>query len=185
MSTTSVSTESVKEDIRSILDGTADRDFEQTAVALLRSLGYVSERTLNGQSGEPADLIRSLAEPNFGGPGLTGTQSERAFLNNAQSVRILFQFTGSEIQARMQPGMFDPTDFDTGNARSFLFAAVELNEDSYTRGQYATFTRELNKHIQIPMVVLFRTPPTASPSPSSTADPTSATPAATYWAAFR
>ena len=157
MSTTSVSTESVKEDIRSILDGTADRDFEQTAVALLRSLGYVSERTLNGQSGKPADLIRSLAEPNFGGPGLTGTQSERTFLNNAQSVRILFQFTGSEIQARMQPEMFDPTDFDTGNARSFLFAAVELNEDSYPRGQYATFTRELNKHIQIPMVVLFRT----------------------------
>ena len=78
-------------------------------------------------------------------------------MDNAQSVRILFQFTGSEIQAQTQRGLFDATNFDTGNARSFLFAAVELNGNSYPRGQYAVFTRELNKHIQLPMVALFRT----------------------------
>ena len=157
MSATSVSTESVKEDIQTVLAGTAGGDFQQTAVALLRSLGYVSERTLGGQPGNPADFIRLLSEQTPAAPGLTGTQSERAFLDHAKSVRILFQLTGSEIQAQTQPGMSNPTEFDTGNSRSFLFAAVELNGYSYTRGQYAAFTRELNKHIQLPMVVLFCT----------------------------
>ena len=152
-----VSPESVKEDIRAVLSTVSDGDFQQAAVALLRSLGYHSERTLSGQTGDPADLIRSLAELDSGGPGLTGTQTERAFLDNAQSVRILFQFASSEIQAQAQPGMFDEAAFDMGIARSFLFAAVELNGDSYPRGQYAAFTRELNKHVQIPTVVLFRT----------------------------
>ena len=157
MSATSVSIESVKEDIRAVLSSVADGDFQQTAVALLRSLGYVSERTLSGQSSNPADLIRLLSEQTSGAPALTGTQSEGAFLDNAQSVRILFQFTSSEIGAQAQQELPDDGSFDTGNARSFLFAAVELNGDSYPRGQYATFTRELNKDIQIPMVVLFRT----------------------------
>ena len=157
MSTAIFSAESVKEDIRAVLSNVANGDFQQTAVALLRSLGYRSERTLPGQSGDPAGLIRSLSEQNPDAPGLTGTQSERAFLDNARSVRILFQFASSEIQAQAQPGMFDAATFDMGNARSFLFAAVELNGESYPRGKYAAFTRELNKHIQIPTVVLFRT----------------------------
>ena len=49
------------------------------------------------------------------------------------------------------------TDFDSGNARSFLFAAVELKDASYSRGDYATFAREVNKRWQIPTVVLFKT----------------------------
>ena len=157
MSTAIFSAESVKEDIRAVLSTVSDGDFQQTAVALLRSLGYRSDRTLSGQTDDPADLIRSLAELDSGGPGLTGTQTERAFLDNAQSVRILFQFASSEIQAQAQPGMFDEAAFDMGITRSFLFAAVELNGDSYPRGQYAAFTRELNKHVQIPTAILFRT----------------------------
>ena len=72
-------------------------------------------------------------------------------------MHILFQFTGSEIQAQTQSALFDAAGFDTGNARSFLFAAVQLTGDAYPRGRYAAFTRELNQHIQLPMVVLFRT----------------------------
>ena len=157
MSTLIVSPESVKEDIRAVLSNIADGDFQQTAVALLHSLGYASERTLGGETGNPADLIRLLSEQTPGTPGLTGTQSERAFLDNAQSARILFQFTSSEIGAQAQQELFNNSTFDTGNARSFIFAAVELKDDSYPRSRYAAFTRELNKRIQLPMVVLFRT----------------------------
>ena len=157
MSTTSVSIESVKEGIRSVLARAGGGDFQQTTIALLRSLGYVSERTLSGQPANPADLIRLLSEQTPGTPGLTGTQSERTFLDNVQSVRILFQLTGSEIETQTQRTLFEDSAFDTGNARSFIFAAVELKDDSYPRGRYAAFTRELNKRIQLPMVVLFRT----------------------------
>ena len=53
--------------------------------------------------------------------------------------------------------MFDGGGFDTGNAQSFLFAAVALRGSAYPRGRYAAFTRELNKRFPHPMVVLFRT----------------------------
>ena len=146
-----MSTQSTTNDIRTALSAAAADDFPELATALLGTLGYRSERTLTGQTGKPADFIQQFPAQN------PGTQWERSFLDNAQSVRILFQFTGSEIQAQTQQGLFAAIDFDTGNARSFLFAAVELNGNSYPRGQYAAFTRELNKHIRLPMVVLFRT----------------------------
>ena len=146
-----MSAQSTTNDIRTALSAAAADDFPELATVLLGTLGYRSGRTLTGQTGKPADFIQQFPAQN------PGTQSERSFLDNAQSVRILFQFTGSEIQAQTQRGLFDAADFDTGNARSFLFAAVELNGNSYPRGQYAVFTRELNKHIQLPMVALFRT----------------------------
>ena len=37
-----------------------------------------------------------------------------------------------------------------------MFASVELVGDSYPRGQYALFTREINKRFSIPTVVVFR-----------------------------
>ena len=143
--------QSTTTDIRTALSAAATGDFPELATALLGALGYRSERTLAGQTGKPSDFLQQFPAQN------PGAQSERFFLDNAQSVRILFQFTGSEIQAQTQQELFDAADFDSGNARSFLFAAVELNGDSYPRGQYAAFTRELNKHIRLPMVALFRT----------------------------
>ena len=80
------------------------------------------------------------------------------FADNAQSVRILFQFTDAEITSTTQRALLNDEGFSTGNARSFLFVAVELKGDNYARGQYVAFTREINKRWQIPTVVLFRTP---------------------------
>ena len=80
-----------------------------------------------------------------------------AFADNAQSVRILFQFTDAEITSTTQRALLNEDGFSTGNARSFLFVAVELKGDNYARGQYVAFTREINKRWQIPTVVLFRT----------------------------
>ena len=137
--------------IRGVLAQMARGPMPDSAADLLAALGYRSERTLPGQTGDPADFVHQYPSSN------PGTQSERALLDAAQSVHILFQFTGNEIQAQTQRALFDAAGFDTGNARSFLFAAVQLRGDAYPRGRYAAFTRELNRHIQLPMVVLFRT----------------------------
>ena len=130
-----------------------DGDFA-AAGALLDALGYRSDRIAGGQSGDAGDFVRQF-------PALApGTVGERDFLREVASVRILFQVTDSEIAAAVgQPGLLDDGGggFDTGNARSFLFAAVELGGDTYSRSGYAAFTREINKRIQVPTVVLFRT----------------------------
>ena len=123
-------------------------EWSKSAVHLLDVLGYRSERTLE-LSGSADDFIEQFPAAN------ENTKTEQAFCDNVQSVRILFQLTDAEIAA--QSALFDAGDFDAGNARSFLFAAVELNGTSYPRGQYATVTREINKRFPMPTVVLFKT----------------------------
>ena len=85
------------------------------------------------------------------------TQTERDFLSQAQSAQLLFQLTDHHVSESAQQTLFDGEGFNAGNAQSFLFAAVQLREDGYPRGRYAAFTRELNKRLPMPMVVLFRT----------------------------
>ena len=146
-----MSTASVRNAIGAALAAMVDRDLTAAATGLLNACGYRSERVLPDQSGDAGEFIRQLPNANL------DTQSAQAFLDNAQSMNVLFQFTGGEIQAETQRALFDAAGFDTGNARSFLFAVVQLRGDTYARGRYAAFTRELNKYLPMPMVVLFRT----------------------------
>ena len=127
-----------------------DGDFAEQAPRLLGVLGYRSERTLPGQSGRPADLLGNTAD----------TAEKRAFLEAATAALVLFQVTDQEIKgAGPQQRLIRDNSFDAdSNAKSFLFTAVELNGDGYSRGRYAAFTREINKCFPaIPAVVLFRT----------------------------
>ncbi len=126
-------------------------DWPASAAALLHTLGYRSERLLDEQSGDAGDFIRQLPAPT------PGAASERTFQANAQSLHIVSQITDDEIRAAMLPRPPDAAGFDTGNIRSFMFVAVELRGNAYARGEYAAFTREINKRWQIPTVVLFRT----------------------------
>ena len=126
-------------------------DWPAGATALLGALGYRSERIPAGQSGDPGDFIDQYPARN------RNTAAERDFREHARSVHILFQFTGGEIRDATQPALLDAVGFDPGNAGSFLFAAVQLRGDTYPRGEYAAFTRELNRHIRLPIVALFRT----------------------------
>ena len=127
-------------------------DFAAAAGNLLAVLGYRSERILTGQTGAAADLVASNPE----------TRSKAGFIAAARSARMLFQVTEAEISDAAQESLFDGregVDFSdfTDTQSSFVFAAVELNGDSYPRGRYAAFTREINKRFQMPAVVLFRT----------------------------
>ena len=147
--TTTVTT---AEAVRTALAATTAGVFAEKAANLLAALGYRSDHVPPGQPASVADFIAEHPAPN------PGTQSEEAFADNAQSVRILFQFTDAEITSTTQQALLNAERFSTGNARSFLFVAVELKGDNYARGQYVAFTREINKRWQIPTVVLFRTP---------------------------
>ena len=137
--------------IRSALAAIPTYDFLTAAKDLLEILGYQSERTLK-LSGHPEDFIQQFPAPN------ENTKTEQAFCENAQSVRFIFQLTSDEIASSNQQTLnFEAASFDKGNTSSFIFSAVELKKDTYARGQYAQFTREINKRLSQPSVVLFRT----------------------------
>ena len=72
-------------------------------------------------------------------------------------VQVLSQVTDTEIDLSSQRQLLGDEGYDPANIRSFVFAAVDLKQDTYPRGKYAQFAREINKRMGQPTVVLFRT----------------------------
>ena len=140
----------LRDSIQTALTSAGVGDFSQGAQTLLEALGYRSQLTLPGQTGNVEDFIASLPGAN------QGTKTEQEFLEEATSARILFQITDEEIRGSAQGRLFETSAFSYSNSRSLIFAAVELNDETYPRGRYAAFTREINKRFSMPAVVLFR-----------------------------
>ena len=133
-----------KEAIKSALAAIPTGDFLEKSKALLGTIGYRSELTLE-LSGTVHDFFEEFPPLN------PNTKTEQEFRKHAESAQIIFQFTKDEI--------IDEDiskSFDKGNNQSFLFCAVELKDNSYSRTKYAQFTREINKRLFAPTVILFR-----------------------------
>ena len=138
-----------KQEIESALAGMIDDDFLETSRELLAVLGYCSDRTAN-LPGTAEDFIRRFPARN------QNTDTEREFRKNIESVELVFQVTSEEIAPDDQPMLFEAPTFDEGYVRTFTFFAIELKDSDYPRGKYAQFTREVNKRLVMPVVVLFR-----------------------------
>ena len=135
-----------KEHIREALAAICTGPFLQTAKNLLATLGYRSDLT-EAFSGTAGDFIETF--PAFN----PNTQTEQALRNHAASIHFIFQLTDAEIDAETQQRL---ELFEGNDAESFFFFAVELKEKTYSRGAYAELTREINKRLIVPTVVLFR-----------------------------
>ena len=144
-----MTTGNISNEIKTALAVIKNGDLVEAGRRFLETLGYHSDRTLD-LSGSVDDFIAEFAAPN------PNTQTETRFRERAASARILFQYTESEITAA-QPSLLETGGFDKGDARSFMFIAVDLREGSYPRGAYVELTREINKRLLVPTVVLFRT----------------------------
>ena len=138
-----------KEAIKSALAALSTGDLLEKSKNLLATIGYRSERTLE-LSGSVDDFIREFEALNL------NTKTEQEFRKNAVSVKLVFQFTSDEIADDLQQTLFEAASFDKGNTDSFLFCAVELKDNTYSRTKYAEFTREINKRLGAPTVVFFR-----------------------------
>ena len=138
-----------KEAIKSALAAISAGDFLEKSKDLLATLGYCSERTIE-LSGTVDNFFEEFPALN------PNTKTEQEFRDNTESVKLVFQFTSDEIADDIQQRLFEAASFDKGNTDSFLFCAVELKDNTYSRTKYAEFTREINKRLGAPTVVLFR-----------------------------
>ena len=146
-------TDTTRDRILDVLRGFIDGDLLDAATDLLAELDYESDLTLE-LSGEVDEFIDQLPAIN------PGTQTEMRFREQVDSIKIIHQMTDNEIgsSASMQGILMDNDGtFDKGHNRSFIFIAVQLKGDVYSRGQYAEFTRETNKRFASPCVVVFKT----------------------------
>ena len=140
-----------KDTIKSALAAIPIGDFLEKSKELLATIGYHSERTLE-LSGTVQDFFEEFPAPN------PNTKTEQEFRNHVESVQLIFQFTKDEIDDDPQQlTLLESNSFDKGNISSFLFCAVELKDNNYSRTKYAEFTREINKRLFAPTVIIFRT----------------------------
>lgn len=122
------------------------------ATELYGALGYASRKTVE-LNGTPASF-REFVDRD----GRLETKRE-AQIEKWQRVDFLFQLTNDEIPILAQgtPDMFaGQQDYRTSIIESFVFLAIELTDEEWSRGALAGITREVNRLFPMPAVILFK-----------------------------
>ncbi len=110
---------------------------------LLEVLGYKSKRT--ARIGGVEDFLNRFAN----NCNLTEKQSD--LFTSWDGVEIVCQFSEGEFVQRSESG-----DYDQGRNESFLFIAVDLKMNSYTRMYLAETSRTVNRLFAMPVILFFR-----------------------------
>ncbi|WP_296710850.1 Eco57I restriction-modification methylase domain-containing protein [Rhodoblastus sp.] len=137
--------------VQSALKALITKPVKQAATELFAALGYASRKTVD-LDGEPSSFLR-FVDPAGGLAGKTAAQ-----IDQWRRVDFLFQLTNDEIPILAQGNrdLFQSQqDYRTSIIESFVFLAIELAGDEWTRGGLAGITREINRLFPMPAVILF------------------------------
>ena len=141
-----------KEEIKQALLQFADGNLADNAKHLLNVLGYESERTMNLDP-NTADSFLSA----FNLQDNHGFNPERALIAKWESIDVLFQLTEDEIGNNPNLEIdFGSGDIDDTRMESYLFFAIKLSGEQYSRTQLSQITREMNKAFGMPAMILFQ-----------------------------
>ena len=117
---------------------------------LLNALGYESEITVELESNLAEEFISYFDQ--FG-----KLNRERAVADEWESIDFLFQLTEEEIAGTDQTRIaFKNHQLDDTIMESYVFFALKLKENHYTRTQLSTITREINKLMPMPAMIIFQ-----------------------------
>jgi len=137
-----------KEQIQNALKAFAGGNLRDNARRLFETLGYHSERRIDLSPNTVEAFLKEFDRDNK-------VKKETALLDHWRSVDLLFQLTGDEINQVMQGRLaFRGGRVDNTIIESYLFFAIELKGDQYTRTQFAGITREVNKLFDMPVMLL-------------------------------
>ena len=141
----------IRAEIQRALNNFADGNLAQNATDLLKVLGYESQRTLS----RDANTVEAFLE-DF--DNHRRMNREKAHLHEWQTADFLFQLTADEIQQHTQETITFHEDRGVDNTiyYSYLFLAIKLKGDTYTRTALADITREINKLYAMPALLIFQ-----------------------------
>ena len=124
-----------------------------SATRLLNVLGYQSRKSVQLEPNTSTGLLKAANQKDFGNPA-------KSHVEEWKSVDLLFQFTDEELQETGQNALtFDSSTTDLRSDRlieSYLFFAVDLKGESYSRTVLADITREINRLFPMPALIMFR-----------------------------
>ena len=141
-----------KQNIKSALQRFTDGNLADNATRLFKVLGYHSQRTIPIEP-NTADgfltVFRLNGDKNF--------KPERALTEEWESVDLLFQLMDENIggvdrgEIPRETGEIDNTRF-----QSYLIFAIKLRASHYNRTQLSQITREINKPLPMPAMIIFQ-----------------------------
>ena len=141
-----------KEKIEGALHQFASGDLAENAKHLLNVLGYESKRTMRLEPNTLDGFLSALEledEEKF--------NPKRALVEEWESIDLLFQLTEDEIVNNPNLEIdFEDGGIDEARMESYLFFAIKLSGDHYTRTQLSQITREMNKPFGMPAMILFQ-----------------------------
>ena len=141
----------IRIDIQRALNQFTDGNLAANATHLLKVLGYHSQRTLNRDANTPEAFLEDFDPDNQ-------INLDKAHLSEWQTADFLFQLTADEIRQHTQEILTfneDPS-VDESIYQSYLFLAIKLSGDTYSRTALANITREINKRYAMPALLIFQ-----------------------------
>ena len=139
--------------IRAALASMASGDLPHVATKLLQTLGYHSERYLDGQTGKVNDFNQNFPASN------SDRKSNIIFNTKVKNIFILFQLTDDEVLDLNTKILNQKITVKQSNIQSFLFIAVQLDSLICSCEDYRNLTYEINERFKcMPMclVIIFR-----------------------------
>ena len=137
--------------IQRALNNFTDGELHENATHLLKVLGYESQRPLNRDANTVGAFLEDFDSDNLINP-------EKASLGEWQTADFLFQLTVDEIRQHTQETLTfnENPGLDENIYQSYLFIAIKLKGDTYSRTMLANITREINKCYVIPAMLIFQ-----------------------------
>ncbi|MFC3182432.1 Eco57I restriction-modification methylase domain-containing protein [Cypionkella sinensis] len=141
----------VRAAVQAALQETEPSSLKRSVIALLGALGYSSQKTVN-LDGTPRAFLDLVDRDNR----LAARRDAQT--NYWKRVDFLFQLTNDEIPALSQ-GTRDlfggAQDYRASIIESFVFLAIELDGEDWSRTALAGISREVNRVFPMPAVIIF------------------------------
>lgn len=143
--------------LRTALTNFQQRPLSEASTGLLSLLGYKSEKTADLGSNAAA-LLANIEQFK---PELGNINRDKIKAAQWKSCAFLFQLTNDEIPSLLLPSPAGGRGVGgEGLARSliesFVFLAIELQGEGWSRTDLAAIARELNRRFPMPAIVIFK-----------------------------
>jgi adenine-specific DNA-methyltransferase len=139
-----------KQAIENALQTFSTAPLREAATGLFECLGYRSQKRLDLKPNNGVSFLNTFAQNR-------PFNRDQAMVNDWQSVDFLFQLTDAEVQAGGQEHLaFESSGkYDGTVIQSYLFFAIRLAKERYTRTQISAITRSVNRLFDMPAMLLF------------------------------
>lgn len=130
----------------------SNQDLKTACIDFLQVLGY-SASTTTSLSSPDQEGFDQFAKRS---PYYAKFNKESALFKQWNEVHLLFQLTDDDIRYTNQISLFQP-EFRHDLYDSYLFFAIDLGNEKKAKYKLAKITREINKLLPMPVLVIYKT----------------------------